>query len=297
MKGETHFRLFSMRKILIGVCFSALLLLAASGQAQEKPYFVLYSQDMEEPGNLDIESFNVVGNPKPANAFLGSTIEFEYGVKTWWTSEFYLDGQSTQNESTIFTGFRWENRFRPLMGEHPVNPVLYVEYENISADKTLREIVGHDGIADFLVSNSEARADVERELELKLILGSNVKGWNISENFIAEKNLANQPWEFGYAIGASRPLKLAASAKECTLCREKFQAGVEMYGGLGDWHTFGLRQTSQYLGPSVSWEAPNGLTLSFGMHFGLNDYSVPVLYRFGVSYEIQQFLSHFKSGN
>jgi hypothetical protein len=286
-----------MRKTLIGISFCTLLFLAVAGQAQEKPYFVLYSQDMEEPGNLEIESLNVIGNPKPANAFLGSALELEYGVKTWWTSEFYLDGQATQNESTIFTGFRWENRFRPLMGEHPVNPVLYVEYENISADKTLREIVGHDGKADFLDPNSEARADVKRELELKLILGSNVRGWNISENFIAEKNLANAPWEFGYAVGASRPLKLAASSKECTFCREKVQAGVEMYGGLGNWHTFGLHQTSQYLGPSINWEAPNGLTLSFGTHFGLNDYSVPLLYRFGVSYEIQQFFSHFKSGH
>ena len=34
-----------------------------------------------------------------------------------------------------------------------------------------------------------ARMDKEREIELKLILGSNVHGWNISENFIAEKNL------------------------------------------------------------------------------------------------------------
>ncbi len=188
-----------MRKALLGISFCTFLFLTASSFAQEKPYFVLYSQDMEEPGNLDIESFSVVGNPKPGNAFLGSTLEFEYGVKTWWTSEFYLDGQATQNDSTIFTGFRWENRFRPLMGEHPVNPVLYVEYENTSADKSLREIVGHDGIADFFDPNSESRADVERELELKLILGSNVRGWNISENFIAEKNLTNEPWEFGYA--------------------------------------------------------------------------------------------------
>jgi len=271
------------------------LVLAPNCIAQEKPYFVLYSEDMEEPGNLDIESFNVIGNPKPANAFLGSTMELEYGVKTWWTSEFYLDGQATQNDSAIFTGFRWENRFRPRMGEHKVNPVLYVEYENIGADKSLREIVGHDGKDDFLDGNAETRGDVERELELKLILGSNVHGWNISENFIGEKNLSNGPWEFGYAIGASRPLRLAASAKECTFCGEKFQAGVEMYGGLGDWHSFGFSQTSQYLGPSINWEVPNGFTLAFGTHFGLTESSVPVLYRFGVSYEIQQLFSHFRS--
>ncbi len=81
-------------------------------RGQEYPYFVTYSQEMEEPGNLDIEMFNVVGNPQGGNSFIGSDIEFEYGLKGWWTTEFYLDGQATQNESTIFTGFRWENRFR-----------------------------------------------------------------------------------------------------------------------------------------------------------------------------------------
>jgi len=54
--------------------------------------------------------------------------------------ELYLDGQSTSKESTVFTGYRWENRFRPLLREHWINPVLYVEFENINgADKTPRD--------------------------------------------------------------------------------------------------------------------------------------------------------------
>lgn len=261
--------------------------------AQERPYFVTYSHEMEEPGNLDIEMFNVVGNPPGSDLFLGSNLEFEYGVKTWWTSEFYLDGQSTQHQSTIFTGFRWENRIRPLLSEHVINPVLYIEYENTSADKTLKEVVGHDGLPDFAETNAEARADVEREMELKLILGSNFHGWNVSENIIAEKNLSNDPWEFGYAWAVSRPLGLAASAHDCTFCLEKFQAGVEMYGGLGDRHSFGLNNTSQYFGPGINWTAPNGTTFTFSPQFGLNDYSIARLYRFGVSYEIEQFLGLF----
>jgi hypothetical protein len=264
--------------------------------AQERPYFVTYSHEMEEPGNLEIANLSVVGTPASGSRFLGSTLEFEYGVKAWWTSEIYLDGQSTQHDSTIFTGFRWENRFRPLMREYWINPVLYVEFENISGDKVLREIVGHDGKADLLEPNSVTHAEKEREIELKLILGSNFRGWNFSENIIAEKNLANEPWEFGYAIGASRPLALAASAHECTFCGEKFQAGVELYGGLGDRYSFGTRATSHYLGPTISWTAPNGTTLSFSPQFGLNDYSVPVLYRFGISHEIDQLLSHFRRG-
>jgi hypothetical protein len=261
--------------------------------AQEYPYFVTYSQEMEEPGNLDIEMFNAVGNPQGGDSFIGSDVEFEYGLKGWWTTEFYLDGQATQNQGTIFTGFRWENRFRPLAREHWINPVLYAEFEDTSADKTIREVVGHDGRYDFLVPNWLARMDKEREIELKLILGSNTHGWNISENFIAEKNLAGDPWEFGYALGISRPLQLAASARECVFCREKFQAGLEIYGGLGDTDGFGLHLTSQYLGPTVNWTAPNGMTVAFSPQFGLNGYSIPVLYRFSVSYELQQFFSHF----
>jgi hypothetical protein len=262
--------------------------------AQERPYFVTYSHELEEPGNLEIETFSAVGKPPGGNRFLGTAMEFEYGVKTWWTSEFYLDGQITQHDSTIFTGYRWENRFRPLMREHWINPVLYVEFENTSADKSLREIVGHDGKDDLLDSNAIARTDKERELELKLILGSNFRGWNVSENIIAEKNLSNEPWEFGYAVAASRPLKLAASAHDCTFCPERFMAGVEMYGGLGDRYSFGTRNTSHYAGPTMNWSAPHGMTLSFSPQFGLNDFSVPRLYRFGVSYEIDQVLSRFQ---
>jgi hypothetical protein len=284
------------RRIVIAVLmfFAILGSFSTSVRAQERPYFVTYSQDMEEPGNLDLETYNVVGNPRGGDAFMGSDIEFEYGIKTWWTTEFYLDGQATSNQSTIFTGFRWENRFRPLMGEHWINPVLYAEFEDTSADKTLREVVGHDGNEDFLVPNGIARQDKEREMELKLILGSNIHGWNVSENFITEKNLQDpDPWEFGYAIGVSRPLRLAASAHECTFCAEKFQAGAELYGGLGDSNGFGTSFTSQYFGPTINWAAPKGVTIALSPQFGLNGNSIPFLFRFSVAYEIEQVFSHF----
>src|SRR5262249_26696139 len=166
----------------------------------EGPYFITYTHHMEEPGSLEISLPQVFANPRQGNAFVGSNVELEYGVKGWWTTEVYLDGQATAAESTLFTGYRWENRFRPLLREHWINPVLYVEFENINgADKTLREIVGHDGIGDQLEPNSETRLEHAREIEGKLILSSNFKGWNVAENIIVEKNLSNEPWEFGYA--------------------------------------------------------------------------------------------------
>jgi len=44
-----------------------------------------------------------------------------------------------------------------------------------------------------------ARKEHIHEIELKLILSSTLKGWNFTENTLAAKNLANSPWEFGYA--------------------------------------------------------------------------------------------------
>lgn len=259
----------------------------------QEAYFITYSHQMEEPGNLEVGLKSVTGSPSGGNAFIGSAVELEYGVKAWWTSEIYLDGQSTANESTVFTGFRWENRFRPLLTEHWINPVLYAEFENInSADKSLLEVVGHDVRDDFLSRND--RHEKKREAELKLILSSNAKGWNFSENLIAEKNLQGNPWEFGYALGVSRPLALSASAKSCVFCRENFSGGAEMYGGLGDRYSFGLQETSHYLAPLIEWRIPGGASFKLSPGFGLNDNSHGFLFRFGVFYEIDQIASRLR---
>ena len=208
---------------------------APSSHAQEKPYFVTYSHDLEEPGNLDLETKTALAQPGGSTRYGATALEFEYGVRAWWTSELYLDGQATAQDSTIFTGFRIENRVRPLMRDYIINPVLYVEYENTSgADKTILEVVGHDSQSDLAEPNGESRREHQHEAELKLILSSNVRDWNISENFISEKNLGHDPWEFGYAIGAARPLRGAAASRSCTFCADKFIAGAEAYGGLGD---------------------------------------------------------------
>jgi hypothetical protein len=185
---------------------------------------------MEEPGNLEIATKSVTGKPAAVDQFLGSASELEYGVTGWWTTEVYLDAQSTHHDSTLFTGFRWENRFRVLPREHWINPVLYIEFENINgADKSLLEVVNHDGQDNLAGLNAETHQEKKRELEAKLILSSNVRGWNISENFIAEKNVRHAAFEFGYAIGIARPLALAARPDRCNICRENFLAGVEVY--------------------------------------------------------------------
>jgi len=259
--------------------------------AQENPYFVTYDHYLEEPGNLEVEYFSTFGTQRAGNDFHAYWTEFEYGATAWWTTEFYLDAQSTFRDSTIFTGFRWENRFRLLQREHFINPVLYVEYEHTSgADKILKEVEGHDVESDYSDPNWLARQDHNHEIETKLLLSKTLKGWNVAENTIATKNVSpGEPWEFGYAVGVSRPLGLKASAKRCSFCPENFIAGLEMYGGLGDRYSFGLHQTSHYLAPVMAWNLPSDWTLRVSPVFGLNDNSHAFLIRWGVSREFSGF--------
>jgi hypothetical protein len=287
---ERRGHLYSVRIFLAAAIALAFPALPHPLRAQENPYFVAYDHNLEEPGNLEMEYFSTFGTQRAGNDFHAYWTEFEYGVKAWWTTEFYLDAQTTFQDSTLFTGFKWENRFRVLAHEHSINPVLYAEFaDSNGADKTLKEVVGHDTQSDYGSANGVARRERKREVELKLILSSNTKGWNFSENIIAEKNLANSPWEFGYALAASRPLALTASAKRCTLCGQNFIVGAEMYGGLGDRHSFGLHETSHYLAPVAGWNLPSGWTLRLSPGFGLNDNSHKFLLRWGISREIDGF--------
>lgn len=256
--------------------------------AQDIPYFVTYSHHLEEPGNLEMEANSTVGIPRKGQpGFIAPYMELEYGVAARWTTELYLEGLSTKNDSTILTGWRLENRVRPLRREHWINPVLYFEFENINeASRIQKEVVGH--AAAFDEPNAELRRSKAREVETKLILSSTVHDWNISENFIAEKNLsADEGFEFGYAVGVSRPLASSAGAKACRFCRENMTGGIELYGGLGSTEAFGFGDTAHYLAPTWRWQATDRVSVGVSPGIGLTHASEPVLVRFGISYEFK----------
>jgi hypothetical protein len=286
------------RAVRGGAAVFALCVLSCGALAQEGPYIITYNHHLEEPGNLEIEYFSTYGIQQgEGNNFHAFWMELEYGVRAWWTSELYLDAQTTRNDSTIFTGFRWENRIRPLRAEHFINPVIYIEYENVTdADKIIKEVEGHDVASDHAPPNWILRQTWNHELELKAILSKDFRGFNFALNPIFVKNLgAGEPWEFGYAVGFSRPLALKASPRRCTFCRENFIVGAEMYGGLGTTASPGLNTTSHYLAPCMAWNLPSGWTIRVSPGFGLNEESHHLLMRWGVSYEIDGFGEMFRS--
>lgn len=265
--------------------------LSSVAVGQKSPYFVAYDHYLEEPGSLEVAYVSTFGTQRASGNFYAPWLELEYGATAWWTTELYLEGQSTFGDSTVLTGFRWENRINLFKREHFINPILYFEYEQINgADKIMKEVEGHDLEADHGGPNHDARQEHKHEIELKLLLSKTFKGWNVAVNPLATKNLLpSSPWEFGYAIGVAHPLALAASANRCNFCRENFTAGVEMYGGLGDTVSPGLHETSHYIAPVIAWDLPSGWTLHFSPGFGLNDQSHKFLLRWGVSREFSGF--------
>jgi hypothetical protein len=269
---------------------ATVLLTVLRARAQEAPYFVTYDHHLEEPGNLEVETSTTMGVPRSGQSFyFAPYAEFEYGVTGRWTSELYLEGQSTSGDSAVFTGWRLENRFRPLAREHWINPVLYLEYEGINeASRIQKEVIGN--APGFGERNSELSQTRAHELETKLILSSTIRDWNVAENFIVEKNLSqNEGLEFGYALGVSRPLATLASGNNCRFCRENFNLGAELYGGLGSTRGFGFHDTAHYLAPVMVWQFSDSASLRFSPSIGLTRESNPVLLRFGYSYEFHGF--------
>jgi hypothetical protein len=210
----------------------------------------------------------------------------EYGVTGWWTTELYFEGVTTRTDGSGFAGWRWENRFRPLKGEHRINPVLYVEFENINeASRIQKEILGSGGIAYEPIA--ELRQNPARELEGKLILSSAVAGWNMAVNISVEKNLsADEGFEFGYGVGLSHPLGTLASGAVCHVCAENFVVGLEAYGGLGSTLEFRRHEQRHYLAPVIGWHVTDRTTIKASLGVGLTDTSDRFLVRVAYSYEL-----------
>lgn len=269
----------------LSVCL--VLAVTSTAAAQEGPYFVTYTHYLEEPGNFEIGIANTTGLPKDNHAaYHAPWIELEYGITGWWTSELYLEAVTTSRDGGGFTGWRWEHRVRPLRGEHRVNPVLYVEYENVDeASRIQKEIVGSGAIAYEPIA--DLRRNPAHEVEGKVILSSVAGVWNISENLIVEKNLsAAEGVEFGYSVGVSRPIGTLASGSRCHLCAENFVAGLEGYGGLGSTLAFSAGEQRHYIAPVLAWHVTDHSTLRASVGVGLTRASDRLLVRVGWSHEL-----------
>ncbi len=244
--------------------------------AQEPPYFVTYSDHLEDRGDLEIGLATTAGDPRGGRAMYAAPwLEVEYGVRNWWTTELYVEGVVSRQDGSGFSGWRLENRFRLFQREHLVNPLLYVEYESINeASRIQKEVVG-TGPLDF-APISDLRQQRSHEIEGKLVLSSDVRGWNISENAIIEKNLSRvEGIEYGYAVAASHALGA------------KLNVGVEAFGGLGSSIERSLDETRHFVAPVLGWRVTDRTTLKASVGVGLSQPSDRYLFRIGWTYELR----------
>jgi hypothetical protein len=267
-------------------CALAILFPAVAVLAQERPYFVTYDDRVETRGELEVALLTATGTVRDQNTrYVAPWLELEYGVTSWWTAELYLEGATFRGDGSAFTGWRWENRFRPFKGEHALNPVFYVEYEDINeASRIQKEIVGRGPLPFEPIG--ELKHEHERELEGRLILSSWIGRWNISENFVVEKNLSeNEGVEFGYAVGVSRPLR-GSGAEVCRFCAGAFIVALEAYGGLGTTESDAGGATRQFVAPVLAWHVTGGSMLKASAAFGLTKSSDRLVLRIGYIFDL-----------
>ena len=109
---------------------------ALSGQAWagNEANFVLYDHHTDAKGETEINVFsdfsNAVGDEPRYSAQL---FEIERALTDRWEAALYLEGDKIDGEDYRFGGWRLESRYRLFDYGAFLNPVLYVEYENLEA--------------------------------------------------------------------------------------------------------------------------------------------------------------------
>jgi hypothetical protein len=260
------------RQTRAAVICACVLGAAIDAEAQERPYFVTYNDRLETPGELEVSVLSTIGDVKESPNYFAPWIEIEYGVARRWTAELYLEGVAMHKDASAFTGWRLENRFRPFAGDHFLNPVLYIEYENVNeASRIQKEIVGEgsqsrDPLGQLLHEHAH-------ELEGRLIVSKYFRDWEVAGNAILEKNLSeDEGLEYGYAASASKRFG-------------HLTAGLEVYGGLGVSNPE-FEQTRHFVAPILAWRLTKGSVVKGSVGFGVTDASERYLVRLGYSIDL-----------
>ncbi len=249
--------------------------------------FVTYNHHTADKGEIEVKLLTDVSEGA-GSEYVAQLVELEYGVTDRWTAALYFEGVDAEGDDYEFGGWRFENRFRLFeMGAVPLNPVLYVEYEQL--EPSHRYVRGVTGRAGHEEGEEEEEEGTEHELETKLILGEDLtERLDVAFNWINEVNLDSGEWEFGYAMGVNYVLFENEGGSGRSWALKEAKLGLEVFGGLGDAQeglTLDPDETKQYAGINLKGELANGVALGIGGAFGLTTASEDVILRTQVGYE------------
>ncbi|ODU23927.1 MAG: hypothetical protein ABS95_02725 [Verrucomicrobia bacterium SCN 57-15] len=253
-------------------------------------YFVTYNHYIDK-GELELMLMNDFTDPSKfrreddgQRSYFSQMIELEYGVTEQWATEFMIEGfEEPGTGQSRFTGFRWENRYRLFKQDVPLNPMLYVEYEDL--DPATRYKMEVSGWVRPPYKDTGDDPDRERILESRLVLSQDFGKLNVAFNWINESDLnASGFTAFGYALGARydfngghftnrEPDEHAGHhghhEKHALL---KPTIGVELYGGVGDTRRLDFDPSRQehYLQPDIMLHLNEHMMLHLGFAIGLS---------------------------
>lgn len=281
----------------------ALLLVGGPAWGGSNGFFVTYNSEIEK-GEIELMFMNDFTAPSETRReegqgnYLSHMVELEYAPFHQFATEFMVEWfEDLETGSKKFTGFRWENRYRLFRKDLLLNPMVYVEYEDL--DPATRYKMEVSGWIRPPYEEAEEEPDRERILESRLILSDDVGPINLAFNWINETDVTSGYTAFGYSLGAMWMVHAkrheaeghedhshhhAAGGQERKSgehhqgeeAEEHHRGGVgvglELYGALGDTRSFGLVPSRQehYLGPTFMYHIDNHWMMHTQLAIGLS---------------------------
>ncbi|MBI2920724.1 MAG: hypothetical protein HYY18_06520 [Planctomycetes bacterium] len=294
------------RAVLVPVLIALAAVPAAAGN---DGFFTTYTHHVEK-GEAELMIMSDFTNPSKFKReegqgdYFSQMIEFEYGLTEQLAVELMLEAfEDVETGEAEFTGYRLEARYRIFKQDVPLNPMVYVEYEDLHPETRFKMEVS--GWIDPPYHEDEEEEPVrERILESRLILSQEIGPVVVAFNAIFETDVHGGGTAFGYSIGAmyhpggwgghghshiaveageDKKSDGCACATEMKGCRcahcaddegecpcshaGSWAIGIEMYGALGDTRKFGWNGDRQehYLGPVFMYH----FTPQVGVHVAL----------------------------
>ncbi len=321
-----------MKKQRVGIAVGFLAIsavvapLGGSAWAGNNGYLVTYNSKVES-GEVELVLRNdfilpsrFLREEEGFGKYLSHVLEFEYGVTDQFSTELYLVGfEDLKTHARDYTSFRWENRYRLFRQRRPLNPMVYVEYEDKSPHS--RDKLEVAGWVRPPYQESKGEAGREREIESRVVLSEDFGSVDVAFNWVNETDIETGRTAFGYSAGLMwmihhRGMKNAApgqslkrqagegcgcqtamSGCRCGHCQSRgaqcpcgrtgeIGIGLEFYGGLGDSKAFGLNLSRQahYFGPILMYHLSSRWMIHTQLAVGLSRVS-DNLFRVNLGYE------------
>lgn len=256
----------------------------AAGVRAHEGYITTYSHHITQ-GEFEVMLMNDFTSPSEPKKeedgrgeYFSQMIELEYAPTDRLAFEFMIEAfEDIKTGEKQITGFRYEARYRLFEDGTPLNPSLYLEFEDLHVDTRYKMEVSGWVLPPYEEGGEEPFR--EKILESRLLLSQDIGAFNVAFNWINESDLGSGVTAFGYSLGFLFRLGQGAGQHAHHGENPGFftpaSLAFELFGALGDTKAFGIRQERQehYFQPSITVHVGENLMFSAGFAVGLTQAS------------------------